>query len=421
MADAIVHLSSVAGSPLLDSAGGRLGRNEDVVARLAYAEGLPPLVGLKARIGGREMFVPIDRIEQFGPDKVCTATTKLDLAQFERRPGELLLRADVLDRSLINVETARLVKAREVELVREDGGWRVAGIDPSLRPRLWRLLPRRFRGHDSEHTQFVPWRQMEPFVGHVPTSRLKLASRRLARLHPAQIADLVEAASHEEGEEILEAVGHDKELEADVFEELDDEHQVEFLRERSDQEVAAVLARMASDDAADLLLEIEQDRRIPILNLLPSVKQRKLRILLGHNPSTAGGLMNPDFVSVSARARVHDALARVRASELGPQQVSTVCVVDDDGSLVGAVSLAELLRSNDQASVTSLIEGESQTPTVPAEADLPDVALLMTDYNLIVLPVLDNDGRPAGIIAVDDVLEQLVPDEWRRRAGMARD
>ena len=421
MADAIVHLSSVAGSPLLDSAGGRLGRIEDVVARLAVADVLPPLVGLKARIGGREMFVPIDRIEQFGPDKACTATTKLDLAQFERRPGELLLRADVLDRSLINVETARLVKAREVELVHEDGAWRVAGIDPSLRPRLWRLLPRRFRGHDTEHTQFVPWRQMEPFVGHVPTSRLKLASRRLARLHPAQIADLVEAASHEEGEEILEAVGHDKELEADVFEELDDEHQVEFLRERSDQEVAAVLARMASDDAADLLLEIEQDRRIPILNLLPPTEQRKLRILLGHNPSTAGGLMNPDFVSVGARARVHDALARIRASELAPQQVSTVCVVDDGGSLVGAVSLAELLRSNDQESVIRLLEGESQTPTVAAEADLPDVVLLMTDYNLIALPVLDGDGKPVGIIAVDDVLEQLVPEEWRRRAGMARD
>ncbi|MGA2924925.1 MAG: CBS domain-containing protein, partial [Solirubrobacteraceae bacterium] len=308
---------------------------------------------------------------------------------------------------------------REVELVHDDGAWRVAGIDPSLRPRLWRLLPRRFRGHDSEHTQFVPWRQMEPFVGHVPTSRLKLAPRRLARLHPAQIADLVEAASHEEGEEILEAVGHDKELEADVFEELDDEHQVEFLRERSDQEVAGVLARMASDDAADLLLEIEQDRRLPILNLLPAAKQRKVRNLLGHNPSTAGGLMNPDFVSVSAGASVGDALIRVRASELGPQQVSSVCVVDDAGALLGAVSLAELVRAGEQDGISQLLE-DCHTPTVAAEADLPDVARLMTDFNLIALPVLDGDGQPVGMIAVDDVLEQLLPDEWRRRAGMAR-
>jgi CBS domain-containing protein/sporulation protein YlmC with PRC-barrel domain len=420
MTEKIVHLSSVAGSPLLDSSGERLGKVEDVVARLDGGEALPPVVGLKVRIGGREMFVPIDRIEQLGPYEVRTSTTKLNLAQFERRPGEILLREDVLDRSMINVATARLVTAHEVELVCRDGVWRVAGIDPSLRPRLWRFLPRRFRGHDSEHRQFVAWDEMEPFVGHVPTSRLKLASRRLARLHPAQIADLVEAASHEEGEEILEAVGQDKELEADVFEELDDEHQVEFLRERSDQEAAGVLARMASDDAADLLLELDQERRLPILNLLPPAKQRKIRTLLGHNPSTAGGIMNPDFVSAPAGATVGEALARVRvAKDLGPQQVSTVCVVGENGVLAGALSLADLVRADPATKLCDLIE-DARTPTVGTEADLPEVAQLMADYNLVALPVLDGDGRPVGMIAVDDVLELLLPEEWRRRAGIAR-
>jgi CBS domain-containing protein len=419
MPENIVHLSSVAGSPLLDSAGERLGKVEDVVAQLDGGDALPPVVGLKARIGGRELFVPIDRVAQLGPHEVLTSTTKLNLAQFERRPGEVLLRADVLDRSLINVDTARLVTAHEVELVREDGAWRVAGIDPSLRPRLWRLMPRRFRGHDTEHRQFVAWSEMEPFVGHVPSSRLKLAHRRLARLHPAQIADLVEAASHEEGEEILEAVAQDKELEADVFEEMDDEHQVEFLRERSDEEAAALLARMAPDDAADLLLEIDQERRLPILNLLPAAKQRKIRGLLGHNPSTAGGMMNPDFVSVTCEATVGQALARVRATELGPQQVSTVCVVGDGGTLAGALSLADLVRVDPQERLSELIE-DTPTPTVTTEADLPEVARLMTDYNLIAMPVLDADGKPVGMVAVDDVLELLLPEEWRRRAGMAR-
>jgi CBS domain-containing protein/sporulation protein YlmC with PRC-barrel domain len=419
MPENIVHLSSLAGSPLLDSAGERLGRVDDVVARLDHGDALPPVIGLKARIGGREAFVPVERIDQLGPFEVRMATNTLDLAQFERREGEVLLRADVLDRSLINVETARLVSAHEVELVCEDGAWRVAGIDASLRPRLWRLLPRRFRGHDSEHTAFVPWRQMEPFVGHVPSSRLKLAHRRLARLHPAQIADLVEAASHEEGEEILEAVGQDKELEADVFEELDDEHQVEFLHERSDAEAAAVLARMASDDAADLLLELEQERRLPILNLLPPARQRKIRALLGHNPETAGGMMNPDFISTGVHASVDDALRNVRASELAPQPASIVFVIGDDGTLVGALSLADLIRTAPTEQIANLI-GDSPIPTVTTEADLPEVARVMTDYNLIAMPVLDGDGRPVGIIAVDDVLERLLPEEWRRRAGVAR-
>ncbi len=419
MAEDVVHLSSLAGSPLLDSSGERLGRIEDVVARLDHDEGPPPVIGLKSQIGGRSLFVPIDQLERLERAAARTRTTTLNLAQFERRPGEILLRGDLLDRSLINVETARLVKAREVELVCDAGRWRVAGIDPSLRPRLWRLLPRRFRGHDTDHAQFIEWDKLEPLVGHVPTSRLKLRRPRLARLHPAQIADLVEAASHEEGEEILAAVGEDKELEADVFEELDDEHQVEFLRERSDQEVANVLARMEPDDAADLLLELEQERRMPILNLLPFAKQRKVMTLLGYNPSTAGGLMNPDFVSAPSTATVREALDRVQASDLGPQPASIVFVTDDKGELSGTVTLTELIRAQESQSLGELIE--SATPAVGVETDLPDVAMLMTDYNLIALPVIDGHGRPVGIIAVDDVLELLVPEEWRRRAGAARD
>src|ERR1700761_5400479 len=275
----VIHLTALAGSPLVDSAGDRLGRVEDLIARLDDTQGLPPVVGLKARIGGRDLFVPIDQVAQFGPDQGELSTTKLNLAQFERRPGEVLLRGDVLDRDLINVTTARLIRAHEVELVCQDGAWRVAGAAPSFRARLFRFFPRRYRGHDPEHKQFVPWSDVEPFLGHVPTSRLKLGTRRLRRLHPAQIADLVEAASHEEGEEIMKAVGDDKELEADVFEELDEEHQVEFLRERSDAEAAAVLERMEPDDAADLLLELDQERRLPVLNLLPAAKQRKIRSL----------------------------------------------------------------------------------------------------------------------------------------------
>ncbi len=418
MPEAVLHLSSLAGSPLLDSSGQRLGRVEDLIARLDAGDQLPPVTGVKARIGGRELFVPANRIAQLEPAAARTSTTKLNLAQFERRPGEVLLRGDLLGRSVINVTTARLVKAREVELVCVAGTWRVAGIDPSVGAGIRRLLPRRFRGHEREHARFVPWSEVEPFVAHVPTSRLRLASRRLARLHPAQIADLVEAASHDEGEEILQAVGQDKELEADVFEELDDEHQVEFLRVRSDQEVAGVLARMASDDAADLLLEIEQDRRIPLLNLLPASKQLKIKRLLGYNPSTAGGLMNPDFASLPADATVAQALERVRESELAPGQLLMLWVIDVQGHLVGGVFSPELVRAEDDASVTSLIE--TAIPIVSPQTELPEVARLMADFNLLAIPVIDSDEKPIGVVAFDDVLELLLPDEWRRRAGEAR-
>jgi CBS domain-containing protein/sporulation protein YlmC with PRC-barrel domain len=419
MADAVVHLSSVAGSPLLDSAGAKLGRVQDVIARLDQGDRLPLVTGLKARIGGRELFVPADRIAQLEPAAARTSTTKLNLARFERRPGEVLLRADVLGHSLINVSTARLVAAREVELVCEGGVWRVAGIDPSLAARWRRLLPRRFRGHRGEHAQFVEWSQLEPFVAHVPSSRLRLAHRRLARLHPAQIADLVEAASHDEGEEILEAVAQDKELEADIFEELDEEHQMEFLRERSDVQVAAVLARMESDDGADLLMELDQDRRLPVLNLMPAAKRVKIRRLLGYNPQTAGGLMNPDFVSVTERSTVEQAIELVRRSEIPAEQLQSVVVVGADGRLMGSVYVVALVKAGEHESIGALVD--PNRPAVSAETDLPEIARLMTDYNLMSLPVVDGEGRPIGLLAVDDVIELTLPEDWRRRFGLARD
>jgi Mg/Co/Ni transporter MgtE len=229
----------------------------------------------------------------------------------------------------------------------------------------------------------------------------------------------VEAASHAEGEEILEALGHDKELEADIFEELDDEHQLEFLRERSDNEVAALLARMEPDDAADLLMSLDQDRRLPVLNLLPPGKQRKIRGLLGHNPQTAGGLMNPDFVAVAEHSTVEQVLETIRRSELPAEQLHTVLVLDQDGKLAGGVPVAALIRADPHEALAGLVDETG--PAVSAEADVPEIARVMTDFNLMSLPVLDAEGRPIGVLAVDDILELLLPEEWRWRHGSARD
>jgi CBS domain-containing protein len=416
MANQRLNVSAIVGSRLVDGAGAALGRVNDVIVRLDSGDRLPPVSGLKSRIGGRDVFVPGERIAKLEASGTRLSTTKLNLAQFERRRGELLLRSDLLGRAMIHIPEARLVRASEIELECEDGRWHLLGIDPSLGARLRRLLPRRYRAAPPEDSQLLPWPELEPFVAHVPTARLRL--RRIARMHPAQIADLVEAASHEEGEEILEAVGHDRELEADVFEELDDEHQLEFLRERSDAEVAAVLAEMASDDAADLLLGLEQERRIPVLELMPPGRQRKIRALLGYNPSTAGGVMTPDFLNLPETASVDEALAAVRASELEPELLQVVYVHDGDGRLLGAVPLATLIRANSKEAVGNVTEPGH--PSVSPDADIPELARLMTDYNLISMPVVDGDGRPLGAVTVDDVLELTLPSDWRRRYGVAR-
>src|ERR1700677_3191631 len=343
-----LHLSLVLRSPLLDRAGERLGRVEDLIVRLADG-GYPPVTGLKARIGGRELFVPVDRIATLAPGAVRLSGEKLSLGRFERRVGEVLLAGDVLGRKLVDVEAdpPRLVTAHEIELSCIESWWRVVGVDSSQRAQLRRTLPRRLRGLVGDRP-FLDWTDMEPFVGHVPSARLRFSHRKLANLHPAEIADLVEAASHEEGEELIEAVGQDRELEADVFEELDEHHQLEFIRERPDSQVAAVIGRMAADDAADLIVELDQERRGRVLALLPAVQRRQIEGLLGYNPSSAGGLMSPDFIQLSETDLVTRAIERVRSSEIAPETLTTILLSDEDGRLSGSVAVVTLLRATAQ-------------------------------------------------------------------------
>jgi Mg/Co/Ni transporter MgtE len=205
-------------------------------------------------------------------------------------------------------------------------------------------------------------------------------------------------------------MGDDPELEADVFEELDTEHQREFLQSRSDTEAAGVLGSMSPDDAADLIGELPQERRAAILARLPMPQQAKVRGLLAYNPSTAGGLMTPDFIAVHRDSLVEQVLARVSET---PNTVQAVYLTDSEHRLIGALSLHALLRARRAAQIADA--GDSMPVRLGVNADFTEVALLMADYNLTEAPVVDEDDHLVGIISVDDVLETLIPDQWRRR------
>lgn len=409
----LINLTSLLHSRLVDRAGEKLGRVDDLIVRLADG-GYPPVTGLKARIGGREVFVPAERVAKLAPGSVQLSGEQIDLRRFERREGELLLRQDLLGHRLINVVGARLVRADDLVLGRIEDWWRLVGVDTSLRSLLRRPLPVPLRRRAGVRP-FLDWASVEPFVRHVPSARLRMTFGKISKLHPAQLADLVEAASHDEGEEIIDAVGADRELEADVFEELDTEHQVEFLRNRSDEEAATVLATMEADDAADLLSDLEQERREPLLKLLPVRQQRKVRTLLGYNPATAGGLMSPDFVAAGEADTVAHALDELRRTELPEETVTTVLVLDAERRLSGVISIVMLLKQDPTALLAEAMSAPALT--FQPEDELSEIAIKMADYDLTVAPVVDQDRRVLGIVSVDDLLEMMVPDHWRRRAS----
>ena len=412
----VVHLSLVAGSGLYDRNGGKVGRVDDLIVRLDD-DGYPPVTGLLATVAGRQVFVPADEVEDIQHGRVTLRALRLDLEPFARRSSEVLLKKDVLDRQLINVDGARLVRSNDIELARLEGWYRVVGVDTGVRGLLRRVVPRAL-GDSVGTSSFLDWASVEPFTGHVPTVRLRVPHPKLARLHPAQLADLVEAASHSEGEEILGAVGRDPELEADVFEELEPSHQREFIEDRDDAEIAAVLGRMEPDDAADLVRELPDERRDEVVRLLPLVQRRRVRALLGYDPATAGGLMSPEFVCVYSQATAAETLERVRQTAFSAEALAWVYVMHTNRRLAGALALVDLLRADPE---TALIDIAEPPRRVRPDADLEEVARLMTDFDLTVIPVVDEQERMLGVVTVDDVLELVLPRGWRRHFGLLGD
>src|SRR5437899_4883192 len=406
-----VMLTQLLRSPVLNPAGTEVGRVEDFIVKLGDGT-YPPVTGMKVRVGAQDVFIGKDVVESLEPGAVRLKTHTIRTEAFQRRPGEVLLAADVLGRHLVDVVKGRIVQAHDLVLAPGSDGWFLAGIDRSPQAMLRRLLPRRARPDLRRHV-ILDWKDIQPFVGHVPTAKLLMPLQRLRRLHPAQIADIVEGASHEEGQEIIEAVESDPALTADIFEELDAEHQVEFLKSKSNQEAAHLLERMAPDDAADLLGELDQERRMPVFQMMSTSQQHKLRKLLQYHPTTAGGMMSPDYVWVIHGSTVEGALEAVQTDDKSPHQLlATVFVTEQDGTYIGSDGIDELLRADRARKVDDL---ELSKVSVLGNADFADVALTMADYNMTALGVVDAAGNLIGAISSDDVIAELIPEDWRNR------
>ena len=412
-----LRLSQLLKRQIADRSGESIGRLTDVIVRLRGAD-YPLVTGLVAAVGAREIFVPIDQVSGFDGDPLKLTSARLDLRHFERREGEVLLSADVLGHRLIDVHNAKLVRAADLELTMdmrgagEGGEWVVSGVDTRPRPR--RLFGLLGPDHADDAGVFRDWHDFESLIGHEGSALLRGPFGRIRRLKPAQIADLLEEASKEEETEILGQVHKDPELEADVFEELDEDLATRLLGARTNQEIADVLARMRADDAADAIAELPQQRRQPVLDLLPAGQRTKVLTLMGFNAASAGGAMGVEFVAVPTMTSVSDALARVRdAVSLQPEALTSVHAVDYDGVLRGVARLVTLVQADPGATVIDV--SDTDPVRVGADTDIVDVAVLMTDYNLITIPVVDDERRLLGLITVDDVLEVTLPDDWRRR------
>jgi CBS domain-containing protein len=410
-----MDFSQLVNLPVLTQGGERVGSIADAVVRLVDGSH-PQLTGILLRLGRRDVFVAATNLAELSATGAQLTTPRLDLRAFERRPGEVLLARDVLGRAVIDVDRARLVRVRDIALEGEAATWQVVGIVSSV-PRTIRQAVRPWGRRSSPRGEEIPWTRIEPLVGHVPTARRKLPLRRLARLRPADIADIVEHASHDEAEEILTAVQADRALEADVFEELTLDKQIEYLQARTNEEVATVLSNMHPGDAVDLLMQLDQNRRKPVLDTLPAGEQAKIRVLLGYGDQTAGGLMGSDVFAVSEEEVVQNVLDRIQTFPEDPYLLTMVYALEGE-RLSGAISVVELLRAPSASRLRDVVDREPVA--LYPHADIPSVAMEMAHYNLTALPIVDDDYRLVGVVTYDDLIEAILPNEWRWRGRAER-
>jgi len=406
----MLYLSQVLRRPVRDREGERVASIRDVVVRLG--EDHPPVTGLVARYGRRDFYLPRQRLASFGESGVQLNSDKLDLRPFARREGEVLLARDVLDKQLIDVDGKRVVRVNDVQLIVAGGEWRVTGADVSLQGLWRRLAPQGFVG-SRRTVEVIDWADVGYLATDAATVQLKSSQGKLARLHPVEIARLAEALSYQQGAEVVASL--DDETAAETLEEMPDERQARIIGDMDEERAADILEWMSPDEAADVLGDLPEAKAEDLLNRMEGEEQADVAELLPYADDTAGGLMTTEFVTLPQGLTVGEALARLREMAETPNMIYYLYVVEAEGSwkLCGVIALRSLILADPHAPLADVMRQDFQQAHPHDEAR--EVAQKIAEYNLLALPVVDDEGDIAGIVTVDDAMELLLPKDWRQR------
>ncbi|MFB7937423.1 magnesium transporter MgtE N-terminal domain-containing protein [Streptomyces sp. NPDC004779] len=403
-----IFVSHLAGVAVFDPVGDQVGRVSDVVAMLRVGRRPPRLLGMVVEVlSRRRVFVPMTRITGVESGQVIT-TGVVNMRRFEQRPTERLVLGELLDRRVTLVETGEEVTVLDVAITQL----------PARRDwEIDRVFVRRGKGgalRRKGETLTVEWSAVTGFSLEEHGQGAESLVATFEKLRPADLANALHHLSPKRRAEVAAALDDDRL--ADVLEELPEDDQVEILGKLKEERAADVLEAMDPDDAADLLNELPEDEKERLLTLMQPDDAADVRRLMSYEERTAGGLMTTEPIVLRPDATVADALARVRQQDLSPALAAQVyvCRPPDEtptGKYLGTVHFQRLLRDPPFTLVSSLVD--SDLPPLGPDTPLPAVTSYFAAYNLVAAPVVDESGSLLGAVTVDDVLDHLLPDDWR--------
>jgi len=365
----------------------------------------------------RRIFLPWTSVSQLDDSGAKLSTLTMDLAKFHQRPNEILLRADLMDKQIVDIDGRKVVRVNDLRLDEVEGALHLVAVDVGASGLLRRLgveggmrtIARNLRVQVPE--KYIDWEDVDPVETSIASIKLRVPHAGLAELHPADLATIIDQLAPRDRAGVLASLGDD--AVADAIEEMEPETQVEVLEDLEPGRAADILEEMSPDDAADLVADLSQTTRDEIFALMEKDEKAEVQELLGYPEDSAGGIMTTEFVAVPAHLTAAETIDMLRQLEPNAETIYYVYVTDDDGRLVGVLSLRDLIVAAPDTQIGDVMIKEPVAVGVLADQD--EVAEVVAHYNLLAVPVIDEEGRLAGIVTVDDALDTVLPTAWKRR------
>ena len=406
-----VALSDLIGAPAIDKTGSRAGKVREVT--LAPQENSSQVVGFVIKTQHGDRLVPASAVSIINHGLHIT-TAANDWTPYGGGEGLLLLERDLLDQQIIDVHGRKVVRVNDVDIHEESGNGhiilKIGAVDVGARGAIRRLLKGVVPAAalhlllEKIPPRMIPWEFVDLIeIDPARRVKLKISLARLAQLHPADIADIVEDLAPAEREAIFETL--DDGVAAETLEEIDPKMQVSILSSLDSDRAADIVEEMDPDAAADLLGDMHPDDSQEILTEMEPEERAEVTELMTFHDNTAAGRMTTDYMALTASAKVEDAIEMLRNFEGGVESVSTIFIVGEKDKLLGAVPLAKIVLAPPGTPLMMLSTGHMTT--VHPGADEKMVAELFDKYNLLTLPVIDDDGVLTGVITADDVINML--------------
>ncbi len=420
----LLFLTEILGAEVIDVQQRRVGRVRDVTVRVE--EPYPVVTGLVISRHA-EQVIPWTAVRSFAAaaHEVALRRTREEVERYHADPTHVWLARDVLDKQIVDTDGRRVVRVNDLQLTESGSGWLLVGADIGIRGILRRLglegvgkrLARLF-GRDLPMV-LVSWDVVDalgPGVeGEHPSAddalRLRISGKRIAKLHPADIADIVEELGAKQRHAVFESLT--EEVAADTLEEMELEDQVSVIEHMDPERASDILEEMPPDEVADILNDLPQQTAEQILGLMDKEEAKDVQELLGYEEHTAGGMMTTEFISISDQLTAQQCIAVLRKLEPDAESIYYVFVVDQAEHLQGVLSLRDLIVAPLRTPIRDIMIKD--VVTVRLDAAEEEVAAVLSKYNLLAVPVVDDERRMHGIVTVDDALDVVLPDSVKRK------